>query len=56
MKGKLTDKMNNARGKRLALIRRLYLVEDKTQQDIANYLGITRQRVGKILQSAGISR
>lgn len=56
MKGHLTDHMNKARNKRLAVIRDLYLNKNKTQQEIANFLGLTRQRVGKILQDAGISR
>jgi len=56
MKGHLTDHMNKARDKRLSAIRDLYLNKGKTQQEIANFLGITRQRVGKILQDAGISK
>lgn len=54
MKGPLTDQMNKARGKRLKLIAELYNVKNLTQQQIADRLGLSRQRVGKILKDAGL--
>lgn len=51
MKGKLTDSMNKNRAKRLAWIK---AKQDAkwTQQRMADHLGITRQRVQKIIKDA----
>lgn len=55
MKGHLTEHMNKARDKRIAVIQSMRS-KGKTQEEIANFLGISRQRVGKILQSTGVSK
>lgn len=56
MKGRFNEKMAANAKKRLEWIKDQYLVKDKTQQQIANVLGITRQRVNKIITDAGIKK
>jgi DNA-binding transcriptional regulator LsrR (DeoR family) len=56
MKGHLTEHMNKARDKRIAIIRDKRLNKGWTQEDIAKHLGISRQRVGIILQKEGIKK
>ena len=56
VKGRFNEKMAANSKKRLEWIKDQYLVKDKTQQQIANVLGITRQRVNKIITDAGIKK
>lgn len=56
MKGRFNEKMAQKASKRLDWIKEQYLVKGKTQQQIANVLGITRQRVNKIITDAGITK
>jgi DNA-binding transcriptional regulator LsrR (DeoR family) len=48
MKGHISDSMNKIRAKRLAWMRKK-VQEGWTQQQIGDHLGISRQRVQKIL-------
>lgn len=56
VKGRFNEKMAVKAEKRLEWIKDQYLVKGKTQQQIANVLGITRQRVNKIITDAGITK
>lgn len=56
VKGRFNEKMAANAKKRLEWIKDQYLVKGKTQQQIANVLGITRQRVNKIITDAGITK
>lgn len=56
MKGNLNDHVKAASKKRLAYVRERYVDKGWSQQKIADELGITRQRVQRILADAGITK
>lgn len=56
MKGNLNEQVKAASAKRLTYVTDRYINRNWSQQKIADELGISRQRVQRILADAGISK
>lgn len=56
MKNNIKEAASKAHAKRAAWIVDQYVRKDRTMEQIANVLDLTRQRVSQILKAAGVSK